>query len=298
LTKKLEWKRQLDSDIYIEMKQDYFKAYKDNLSRIREEYPILYEYSDLWAMGVYRQINEGLLTEFLKTVDPDVTMRQVQAKLGKVDHRIITAQGQTKFIQILFTPQDRNGRLDEAIKILDKFGWYPGTMYLYGTFQVLYKSEELDNVLKQGRATIVVFEPKYDAVVSSSRYLYHITSDLYADSVDLKGLVPKSHSKSANHPKRIYLLGNVKGGTEGLSRNNIKKLAVLLHITTKKAAKDRTNVVVVYKIDTKKVKNLELREDPQFASYGDVKAYYTHSNIPPDAIEQEFSFSPSELAKP
>jgi hypothetical protein len=53
------------------MTQDLFKAHKDNVNKIREEYPILHEYGDLWAMEIYRQIKEGLIKEFPKTVDPE-----------------------------------------------------------------------------------------------------------------------------------------------------------------------------------------------------------------------------------
>lgn len=53
----------------------------------------------------------------------------------------------------------------------------------------------------------ILIEPKYDAEVDISQfdYMYHVTSEASAAKIMKVGLTPKSKSKIAAHPDRVYL---------------------------------------------------------------------------------------------
>ena len=265
------------------MKQDLFKAYKDNLDRIREEYPILHEYSDLWAMEVYRQIKEGLLTEFLSTVNPRVTVKQLISKLGPFDYEISKEGIKSNFIRIIFEPKDANVRMYDAVEMLEKFGWYPSAMVVDGWDYRKFSLEPAIKQLKGARDMIVIFEPTHDPEQAIPNYLYHITSGLYADSIDQKGLIPKTHGKLAEHPGRVYVLGSIDGGDSQIDSYMLETFARQLYGAMNYKAKERTEAMVVYRIDSSKVNNFKLHEDPNFEPLR-MRGYYTYNNIAPTAM--------------
>jgi hypothetical protein len=276
------------------MKQDLFKAYKDNLNRIREEYPILHEYGDLWAMEVYRQIKEGFLTEFLKTVDPEVTVRQLKSNLGSFTYEISPEGVASSFIKIIFEPKDANVRLYDTVEMLEKFGWYPAAMVVDGWDYQKFSLNTATRELKRSKDIMVIFEPTHDPEQSVPMYLYHITSQLYVDSIDKKGLVPKTHGKLAQHPGRVYLVGSKDGGHTELGGADLNMFARQLYFAMKKEAKDRTGAMVVYRIDTRKVNNLKLLEDPNFVPVF-VRGYYTYYNIAPSAMTKIHAYDTNQF---
>lgn len=260
--------------------KDPFKLYNEHLQRIREEYPILHHYGDIWAMEVYRQIKEGLITEFLKTVDADITMKQVQKKVGRIAHQIRQEPKGSKQILIGIGIDDWD-RFEEILRMMPKYGWYPS--FYYTNVGRRFNEDEVYAMLEMGEEAIISFEATHDAKMETPPVLYHITSQAYADSIDRKGLIPKTHSKISYHPGRIYLLGPPSGFSGKLEPVVLKLFARSLYRTMKDQVKSKTKQIVVYQIDTSKIPNLELYDDPNFAVEG-ASGYYTYNNISPSAM--------------
>lgn len=270
--------------------RDPFKTYNEHLQRIREEYPILHEYGDLWAMEVYRQIKEGLLTEFLKTVDPQVTVKQLSKKLGAFDYDISREGIASSFIKIIFQPEDADTRLSDAVEMLKKFGWYPSAAVVEGWRYEKFSLQSAIAELYRGQEIMVIFEPTHDPEQEVPTYLYHITSQLYTDSIDKRGLIPKTHGKLAQHPGRVYLTGSKDGGSTQMEKSDLGNFVEQLYYAMKRDARQKTKEMVVYRVDTKKVNNLQLLEDPNFVS-SRIKGYYTYTNIPPSAMAKVYTFN-------
>lgn len=74
----------------------------------------------------------------------------------------------------------------------------------------------------------------------------------------------------------------------------LKMFARSLYFRTKDAIKNKTTEIVVYKIDTSKVPNLQLYDDPNFAVEG-ASGYYTYTNIPPSAMTKAQVFDVNNM---
>lgn len=262
--------------------KDPFKAYNEHVEKIREEYPILHQYGDLWAMELYRQIKEGLLTEFLKTVDPEVTMKQVQKRVGNLAYQVRNEGRGSKTIRVGFEPDDEE-RIEKVIEIMEKFGWYPA--FYFADFGEKFNLSTVFKWFSKGRNVVITFEATHDAEKDAPPYMYHITSGKYMESIDKKGLIPRMHGKLAHHPGRVYLLGPYRKGDYSIDEDVLEGFASSLYYAMKPEVKQLTGVMVVYRIDTSKVKKLELYDDPNFEVVG-ARGYYTYNNIPPSAMSK------------
>ena len=104
-----------------------------------------------------------------------------------------------------------------------------------------------------------------DKVYNDCKYLYHITKSKYLNKIMNFGLQPKSHSKKAYHPERIYLL------SDKVSYSDINKYKKLL------------DGDIIIKIDLAKTINdkIKLYVDPDS---GRVNGYYCENFIPPSCL--------------
>ena len=116
----------------------------------------------------------------------------------------------------------------------------------------------------------VIFKQKItkdvtDKVYRENNYLYHITKRNKLDKILRFGLQPKSQSKKAYHPERVYLL------SENIPYNTLKKY------------KKQLDGDVILKIDLSKTidRKLTLYEYPDTKG---VAAYYCEDIIVPSSI--------------
>lgn len=152
--------------------------------------------------------------------------------------------------------------LPTLLKLTNNLGWFPS--WIDSPFYVGKYSKDIDI----NYTSNIRFEAKYDEKVENMpKILFHITSPLNTSKILKKGLSPKSRSKAAYHPERVYLLTDLSQGKD---------------LADKFYQKTGENIWDLLKINTSKIPGdyLKLYKDPNY-DYG----FYTLNNIPPQAIE-------------
>ncbi len=107
----------------------------------------------------------------------------------------------------------------------------------------------------------------------SKSFAYHVTPDIYIESIKMEGLTPKSESKVENHPERIYLYLNPESSYKTLTSD-------LWHSSKHK---DKIKNYYVLEIDLTKIPEHKFYSDPQ-SLFGYV-GIYTTQPIPPIVIK-------------
>jgi hypothetical protein len=254
---------------------------RENIQKIKDQYPSLKPWSDTHALSLYKKIQEHqLITEFLSTISPQKTSEQLSSQLGDanlVGYDYTTDPGHLQIQVKIFTKEFA----DKLVKFMDKFGWYPSFIYDYEGLKEYtgkFSSKFNDNLNREN--VIIVFEAKYDEEVdlSDEPYLYHVAPDTVYNKIKLIGLTPKNKGKLANHPGRIYLIA---GENKGVFNQ------MLFQLWDASSNKDLINKMYVLQINNSQLKNHKFFKDPNFNIEG-VDAIYTYQNIPPSAITPVF----------
>jgi hypothetical protein len=125
----------------------------------------------------------------------------------------------------------------------------------------------------------VNIEAKYDTEQQPEEYYYHLVPDIFLDKVELKGLTPKTKSKIATHPERVYLLNP---GNE----DEYKKIANMLYDKTPSTeTKAQIENYYLLRIDANALKDkVKFYNDPNFQIGNG--AVWTYQNIAPKYIEK------------
>lgn len=156
-------------------------------------------------------------------------------------------------------------KLQEFIKYTDNLGWFPSYM-MTDNYKGKWNIKAYSPIL-----TKVAFEAKFDEEVVDKipETLYHITPSTNADKILKNGLSPKSRSKVAYHPERVYL---------GISKDSVERLSKRMSQLT--GDKKWT----ILKINTDMIPGgyFRLYKDNNYID----KGFYTQNNIPPIAIEK------------
>ena len=110
-------------------------------------------------------------------------------------------------------------------------------------------------------------------IFPSKKKAYHLTPDIYLDSIQRDGLTPRTESKLAPHPERIYLYLNHSSSLKTLASD-------LWHASS---YKDRVKKYHILEIDLTQLSDHKFYADPHSSvSY---IAIYTNQSIPPSAIK-------------
>jgi len=166
--------------------------------------------------------------------------------------------------------------LKKLLKLTNNLGWFPANMSSYdndGNFKQLVWDENLRNfaalIKKQFTNILFLFEAKYDIQVEDfPDILYHVCEKKYADKILKIGLVPRSRSKKAFHPERVYLCKDLNDAV--ILINQFDSL-------------DKNKYWVILRIDVFSIQDyLKLYKDPNYAE----KGFYTLNNIPPFCISK------------
>lgn len=163
---------------------------------------------------------------------------------------------------------------EELLPLLNNLGWFISYVEIYGDnieVKDKYNEKTVKNAFQNKKIYSIYLEceAKFDQKVNKiPEFLYHVAPLKSWEKIQKIGLVPKSRSKKAYHPERVYL---------GKDEKNTSNLA------SKFYQSEGTKEWVLLKIDTNMVPGdyLRLYYDPNF-KYG----YYTLNNIPPQAIEK------------
>lgn len=163
----------------------------------------------------------------------------------------------------------------------NNLGYFPSyyvTDNKLGVNRDKYEENKIQNEFNNPntKGIIISFEAKYDIFVDPKKdkipdILYHVTPKENVDKILKIGLTPKSRSKKAFHPERVYLMRKI---------DDAEKLAKALANSSGNSNK----IWTLLEIDISYLKNeyFKLYKDPNFKERG----YYTVNNIPPQAIEK------------
>lgn len=249
-----------------------------NITEIKTQYPSLKHWADHCAFELYKKIQEHqLVTEFLHTVGPDMTASQLATQLGPTIGRVNFQKKDNRVVRILYTFEEE--LKDNLVKVnehFNKFGWYPSYIVKDRANSGKY-SEKVSSFLDFKNIT-VVYEAKYDIEQTlPTEYLYHFTPDLKWPKIKAMGLTPKTQSKIANHPERIYLLTRI----DNLENFGVDIPDLAFSFLNSYEYKDEVKEMYLLKIDVSKLKDMHFFEDPNFYMG---EAVWTYQNIPPFAI--------------
>jgi hypothetical protein len=156
-------------------------------------------------------------------------------------------------------------KLKDFINYANNLGWFPSYMKT-DNYKGKWNVKAYNTII-----TKVFFEAKFDEelVDKIPEVLYHITPSINTDKILKIGLSPKSRSKVAYHPERVYL---------GISEDSVQKLSHRMYQIT------GSRKWTILKINTDLIPGgyFRLYKDSNYAN----KGFYTQNNIPPTAIEK------------
>lgn len=245
-----------------------------NINEIKQQYPSLRKWSDHCAYELYKNtMSEQVVTEFLYTVQPSLTTKQLSKQLGPDSEEInvINDEYNENKVIVEFNTLTKE-LLDKVNKIMNTFGWYPSFIENNGKY-----STNIKNVIETNNVRIL-YEAKYDVQAKlDDKYLYHVFPDILYFKIQQKGLTPKSKSKISNHPDRIYLLNPT-------SNDEMEEISYILWDALPDGKlKDSISDYYILQIDTSKLPNHKFFNDPNF--YMGNGAVWTYQNIPPSVIK-------------
>jgi hypothetical protein len=201
-------------------------------------------------------LKEGLI----RTTNIGKTLNLLKAVFdSKIEY-----QRNSNTFEATFNQVDKN-ILNGFLKYANNLGWFPSYI------TTLSYRGKWDEKLYNSELSKIRFEAKFDEEVieKTPPELFHITPTQNAKKILQIGLVPKSRSKAAYHPERVYL---------GRSIEDVERLASRMYQET-----GYTNFSIL-KVDTTFIPGsyFRLYKDPNYKD----KGYFTLNNIPPTAIKK------------
>ena len=223
--------------------------------------------SNYWYENTLIKENDRLFKEgLIKTYPLDFTIQS----LGK--YGIVKVIQNKPYLKV----KDKNkSNVEKLITHINTLG------YFVSQFKILFngkettpenyvdykESSDVINNLNNINELWFIIEPKFDETANNNiGSLYHLTEKINLPKIKTNGLVPKSRSKKAYHPDRIYVVDDIK-----------KLKDILTHFTSEHK---NINDFSIVKIDYKLAGNPKLYNDPNYLNMG----YYLTDNITPEAI--------------
>jgi len=255
-------------------------SFKRKIAEIKDEYPLLQNHGDVWVIGMYETIcEEQILKEFVsQTIEADKTVKEFERRFPNTKTEFEVDN--PKSFKIALYPNDFKYWKD-MLKYLDSFGWYPSFIisdvanikYTPPTLKKIQIYSYLKNV-----PIIIMMEAKYDTLQTPDKYYYHLVPDIYLPKIELKGLTPKTQSKLATHPGRVYLL----------NQDNEKEYETIVNMLYNQIPSKRTKEMVekyyLLQIDADAIKDkARFYNDPNFQIGNG--AVWTYQNIAPKYIK-------------
>lgn len=226
------------------------------------------------ALAAQGALYEGLI----KSYHPSQLMRSIEQIDPNVKSRF--NRHNPGVMNITINPSKTNtATVNQIIHKIEVCGWFPAIAgFQVGDQDPVFSKDinkivsELDWIAKQAVSSTLVIsiEAKYgydvtEDILKRYEFLYHVTPTHAVPKIMKIGLTPKTRSKLANHPDRIYL---------ALTRPDIEHLIPQFQKAT--GIKEWTTL----QIDISFLKNSgqgRLFEDPAFSEGG----VYTLANINP-----------------
>lgn len=206
--------------------------------------------------GLIKSTSSGQSMSILKNSFPGWEFKPDRIA-NEFDHRI----------RVKIPNERKKEDLEKFLKFLNNLGWFTSfmetnngqnlvrTAYDEQDFKIAYDNPKTTHLL-------LICEAKFDFKVDKiPEYLYHLTPAQSWPKIQKVGLIPKSKSKIADHPERVYLAKTAEGalalGPKFCENTGIKNWVLL-------------------KIHTSSISYLNLYRDPNYSERG----FYTFNNIP------------------
>lgn len=261
----------------------FYKSYTEELLEgaavLRKNDPKLEIFSDIYISCKHDESRKYLLNEMLKTVDnADLIEKILYKEYSDVISSVNIYDNDHSCGLLYVTVSIENinycDSIENRMKIL---GWFlsRATTELSENYYIAHRNiEEAKNNKRESDTTIsMFFEPMYDVELNLDgiEYLYHITFDVHYERIMKNGLTPRTQSKLATHPSRIYLL---------IDKYLIKSLADSLY----QYNKNKLNIekAIVFRIKTSDLVSRGVK------IYDDINmphGVYTNDNIPSESLE-------------
>jgi hypothetical protein len=187
--------------------------------------------------------------------------------------------------------------INQLIRVITLCGYFTSTFEIYDkddnlleslNYKLITNKEEnneflsyLYSEIKKSYYTQIIIESKFNKTIEIvPNKLYHVSPYIFRNKILSKGLSPKTLSKKAHHPERVYLGFNIIL-TKNLSYQfKYKGDYSLFEIETDKIG-----------VNNMKIKDyIQLYDDPDFPKNG----CYTNENIPPNCIKEILKFNTEE----
>lgn len=231
---------------------------------IKKEYPRYKKWSDNYTLILHEKfLKEYVILEFdNQSVDIHKTLKELNTrfksefKLSKIKFE------ENNVIEIIFDKLNFFN-IEKINKFMKSFGW--NIALING------EEESNSNFSKQllKSEIVIQYEARFDEDANLTQdILYHLTPDTRYEKIKRMGLVPKSKSRIATHPERVYLFGDL---------NDVGWLSADLYDSEPEDAKKYIKKYYLLKIDLATIKDkVKLYKDPNMED-----AYYTTNTIPP-----------------
>jgi hypothetical protein len=241
------------------------------------------KWSPQWHPAIRQTIHENELYEgLIYSYSTDKTIASIHALLSRYGNVSVNTNFSRNIITFHLYKDNiasLSTYVDQLERIINTCGWFiAGSSVIVSTDPTSYWFKSLrevinskTNILNRAEQLSITLEPKYGIEVSEIekqhiQALYHATPSKNIKRILHHGLTPRSQSKLANHPERIYLAVNY-GDAKDFSEmsNEIKS----------------EGDFIILKIDRSILNKIRLFHDPAFRG-----AFYTLSNIPPQYISE------------
>lgn len=245
-------------------------AYLVDIDTIVDEYPKLKGLSENFIYEYYRgYCDEQMLLEFVtQTISKDKTLSELKKRFNGDYKKAFEGDPNVNALSIVFDNSQQTN-ISDVNKYMDSFGWYPAYIKDFNK----YNAENLKKNIVSGKDIELKYEAKYDVEIDfKGDYLYHVSPDLRFARIGLKGLTPKSASKIAAHPGRIYLF---------VDNQDLNSEIEALYDKEAPVIQERIKEYKILQIDYKSLRDkIKLFDDPNHP-----KAVWTYNNIPPKYIK-------------
>lgn len=205
---------------------------------------------DKYVENLKEGFDEDIFIEYLKeglikTYPIDFTKRYLTKHLFYlgINNFLVDYYGETIFIKIKKHNKFNYANFKNLISVLNTCGYFPSIFITYdkndkkiNDFKYIKKgkTDNLNDVLSTNFEFIQIeAEAKYNLKLNIPPKLYHITETGNVNKILKIGLIPKTKSKKANHPDRIYFGFNKIGCLNLINQFDPNKSWTLLEIDTK-----------------------------------------------------------------
>jgi hypothetical protein len=263
----------------------FVEIIKDNveqlklLEQIKRDYPT---YGRVWGDDLIipafkNLVKNEFLNEFDSTVNPVLTQKtfekdypnQVEFKFGVGVSKL--HQGDIDFIWVNYKSFDDFQKINSR---LDAFGWY-------GASFKDHKKFDTGSLLAMSPPVDVKYEAKYDVEIdlSGTKYIYHLTPDLYWTRVSRLGLTPKMDGKLSPTKERVYfIIDNNDDRVKDLAQQLFSKL-------TRKYMSENSRQYFILRIDVEGLQKSAIENrNKGTIGYNNIGKFFKDPNMPEDAV--------------